>query len=150
MKLPAGYRPVGPAAWFQLRLTALRVIVPIVLAAIFILLHDVSIGGRGADCDGPGGLRDDRWRADAVAARYNFSVAVWVGYIALYARRSDRRDHGGALQEAPTRMRTGEPLSEPDVYDHGVWRRAPPQAELMTGQRPFSASCRSCGAAVLV
>ena len=125
LRLPAGYSLQWTGQYeFQLRARErLQVLIPIVLFVIFMLLYmtfhsasEATIVMLSVVYAMTGGVVL-QWLLD-----YNFSVAVWVGYIALY---------GVAVQtgvvmvvylhEALDRkLRRGTPLTEADVWDATV------------------------------
>jgi copper/silver efflux system protein len=125
VKLPAGYTLQWTGQYeFQLRAEErLKVLVPIVFFVIFILLYvtfhsaaEAIIVMLSVVYAMTGGFILQWWLG------YNFSVAVWVGYIALY---------GVAVQTGVVmvvylhealdqRLTTGEPLTEQDVLDSTI------------------------------
>jgi Cu(I)/Ag(I) efflux system membrane protein CusA/SilA len=74
----------GPVRVSGPREEDLQIVLLIVFAAIFFLDDDLPLRLRSHDRDALCPLRDDRWRDPPVAPRLQLSVAVWIGYIALY------------------------------------------------------------------
>jgi Cu(I)/Ag(I) efflux system membrane protein CusA/SilA len=125
LKLPAGYTLFWTGQYeFQVRARErLRVLIPVVLFIIFVLLHvtfhsasEALIVMLSVIYAMTGGVLLQWWLG------YNFSVAVWVGYIALY---------GVAVQTGVVmvvylhealdrRIRSGRPVGPQDVWDATV------------------------------
>jgi Cu(I)/Ag(I) efflux system membrane protein CusA/SilA len=125
VKLPPGYTLLWTGQYeFQLRARArLMIVIPIVLFIIFILLYltfhsliEAAIVMLSVVYAMTGGVIAQWWLG------YNFSVAVWVGYIALY---------GVAVQTGVVmvvylhealdrRLRAGGPLTERDIWNATV------------------------------
>ena len=125
LRLPAGYS-LGWTGQYEFQIRAreqLRILVPIVLVIIFMLLYmtfhsasEATIVMLSVVYAMTGGVVLQWWLG------YNFSVAVWVGYISLY---------GVAVQTGvvmvvylhealDARLRRGGTLTEKDVWDATV------------------------------
>ena len=87
LHVPPGYTLRWSGEYeFQLRARKrLSYIMPIVFGVIFVLLYLLFHSAtEAAVLIFPCLVRDDGWSAPAISEGFNFSVAVWVGYIALF------------------------------------------------------------------
>jgi len=84
---------------------------------IFMLLYMIFHSATEAMVlDLPHVLCDDRRPDLAVLLGYNFSVAVWVGYIALFGMPLRRRGHGGLpSRSSRPQMASGLQLTNADI-----------------------------------
>ena len=87
VQIPAGYYVEWSGQYEnqQRARSRLLLVVPIVLIVIFAsALHDLSLRARGGSRRARGAVRIDWRNLSTLALGYNFSVAVWVGFIALF------------------------------------------------------------------